>query len=170
MAPKIHADEITGLGGAELAARTGAVSADHLENVSEAGIEALQRGGVVATVLPGVSFFLNHGYAPARRMIDAGCAVAIASDFNPGSCMSYSMPLMMTIACTQMRVTPEEAITGCTLNGAAALGLSGRLGSIEVGKQADMVVAGVPDYRFLAYHVGTNHIRRTIKNGTLLEF
>ena len=170
MTPKVHADELTPLGGAELAARVGAVSADHLEHVTERGIVALREGGVVAGLLPGVSFFLNHGYAPARALIDAGVAVAIASDFNPGSCMSFSMPLMMTIACTQMRMTPEEALTASTLNAAAALGMSSTIGSIEAGKQADLLIADVPDYRFLAYHFGKNHIRTTVKNGTILEF
>ncbi len=166
---KVHADELTSMGGAELAARLGAVSADHLEKISLRGVEALAEAGVVAGLLPGVSFSLNHGYAPARRLIDAGVPVAIASDFNPGSCMSYSMPLMMTIACTQMRMTPEEALTAATINGAAALGLSATHGSIEPGKQADLILASVPDYRFLAYHFGVNHIRSVIKNGTLLE-
>jgi imidazolonepropionase len=169
MAPKVHADELTPLGGAELAARMGAVSADHLEKVSDRGIAALAARGVVAGLLPGVSFFLNHGYAPARALIYAGVPVAIASDFNPGSCMSYSMPMMMTIASTQMGLTPEEVICAGTINGAAALGLSDRLGSIELGKQADLLVAEIPDYRFLPYHYGTNHIRTTIKNGTILE-
>lgn len=169
MVPKIHAEELTALGGAELAGRIGAVSADHLEKITPEGIEALRRGGVVAGLLPGVSFFLNHGYAPARALIDAGVAVAIATDFNPGSCMSYSMPLMMTIACTHMRMSPAEALVAATLNGAAALGLSATHGSIEAGKQADLLVAEVPDYRHLAYHFGENHIRHTIKNGTLLE-
>ncbi len=169
MLPKIHAEELTSFGGAELAARLGAVSADHLEHVTPAGIRALREGKVVAGLLPGVSFFLNHGYAPARALIDGGVPVALASDFNPGSCMSYSMPLMMTIACTQMKMTPEEALTAATLHGAAALNLSATHGSIEVGKQADLLVAAIPDYRHLIYHFGANHIRHTIKNGTLLE-
>jgi imidazolonepropionase len=169
MAPKLHADEISSSGGAELAAKVGAVSADHLEKVSEHGMNVLREAGVVATLLPGVSFFLNHGYAPARALIDRGVAVAVATDFNPGSCMSFSMPMMMTIACTQMKMTPEEAITATTLNGAAALGLSSTIGSIEQGKVADIIVADIPDYRFLAYHFGTNHIWRTIKHGTILE-
>ncbi len=169
MGAKIHAEELSSLGGAELAARLGAVSADHLEHISDRGIRALGDARVVAVLLPGVSFFLHHGYAPARALIEAGVPVAIASDFNPGSCMSYSMPLMMTIACTHMRMSPEEALTACTLNGAAALGLSATHGSIEVGKNADLVVAGVADYRMLAYHFGVNHVTRTIKNGTLLE-
>ncbi len=169
MVPKIHADELTPLGGAELGARVGAVSADHLEHVSERGISALAAAGVVAVLLPGVSLCLRHEYAPARAMIDAGVPVAIASDFNPGSCMSYSLPLMMTIACTQMRMTPEEALTAITLNAAAAVGLSSSVGSIELGKQADLLVADIPDYQHLAYHFGTNLIRSTVKNGTLLE-
>ncbi|MBP1690679.1 MAG: hutI 1 [Bacteroidetes bacterium] len=169
MLPKIHAEELVSYGGAELAGRIGAVSADHLEHVSPSGIRALREGQVVAGLLPGVSFFLNHGYAPARDLIDGGVPVAIASDFNPGSCMSSSMPLMMTIACTQMRITPEEAITAATLHGAASLNLSATHGSIEVGKQADLLVADVPDVRSLVYHFGTNHIRHTVKNGTLLE-
>ena len=136
-----------------------------------AGIAALRDAGVVATLLPGVSFFLNHGYAPARALIDAGVAVAIASDFNPGSCMSFSMPLMMTIACTQMRMSPEEALCAATLNGAAALRLSATCGSIEVGKNADLIVAERAGlHAFLAYHFGTNHVVTTIKNGTILEF
>jgi imidazolonepropionase len=170
MMPKIHADELSPAGGAELAAKVGAVSADHLERISVAGVAALRASGTVATLLPGVSFFLHHEYAPARSLIDNGVPVALASDFNPGSCMSYSMPMMMTIACTQMRMTPEEALTAVTLNGAAALGQSRKIGSIEAGKQADLIVADVPDYRYLAYHFGTNHVRHTIKNGTLLEF
>lgn len=170
MGAKVHADELTPGGGAELAARVGAVSADHLEHITESGVRALRDAGVVATLLPGVSFFLNHPYAPARTLIDNGVAVAIASDFNPGSCMSFSMPLMMTIACTQMKMTPEEALTAVTLNGAAALNMSTEIGSVERGKNADLLIADVPDYRFLAYHFGTNHIWKTIKNGTILEF
>jgi imidazolonepropionase len=170
MQPKVHAEELSPSGGAELAARVSAASADHLEHVTSSGVAALRDAGVVATVLPGVSFSLAHGYAPARTLIDAGVPVAIASDFNPGSCMSFSMPLMMTIACTQMKMTPEEAIAGVTLNGAAALNISATAGSIEVGKDADLIAAEIPNYRFLAYHFGTNHIRKTIKHGTLLEF
>jgi imidazolonepropionase len=169
MAPKVHAEEITSFGGAVLATQVGAVSADHLEHIDDAGIAAMRDAGVVATLLPGVSFFLNHGYAPARALIDAGVPVAIASDFNPGSCMSFSMPLMMTIACTQMRMSPEEALCASTLNGAAAVSLSGSCGSIEAGKNADLIIAEVPDYTHLAYHFGTNHVVKTIKNGTILE-
>lgn len=170
MTPKVHAEELTAFGAARLAAEVGAVSADHLERVDGAGIAAMRDAGVIATLLPGVSFFLNHGYAPARALIDAGVPVAIASDFNPGSCMSFSMPLMMTIACTQMRMSPAEALCAATLNGAAALQLSASCGSVEVGKNADLIMANVPDYTYLAYHFGANHIVKTIKNGTVLEF
>jgi imidazolonepropionase len=167
---KLHADELTSLGGAELAVRLGARSADHLEKISERGIEAIAASDVVACVLPCVSFFLNHGYAPARRLIDAGAIVALASGFNPGSCMSLSMPLMMTIACTQMGFTPEEAITAATLHGAAALGMADTHGSIEVGKVADIVLTRMTDYRVLPYYFGTNHVQTVVKNGTILEF
>jgi imidazolonepropionase len=169
MVPKIHAEELSNSGGVAVAAEVGAASADHLEKITDEAIAVLRNAGVVATLLPGVSFFLNHGYAPARKLIDGGVAVAIATDFNPGSCMSYSMPMMMTIACTQMHMTPEEAIVAATLNGAAAVKRSDQLGSIEVGKRADLLVANVPDYRYLAYHFAANHVSMTIKNGTILE-
>ncbi len=167
---KVHADELTASGGSRLAAEMKAVSADHLEHIDDSGIEALKSAGVVAVLLPGVSFFLRHSYARARNLIDAGVPVAIASDFNPGSCMSFSMPMMMTIACTQMGMTPEEAITACTLNGAAALKLSNVVGSIEIGKQADIVLYDVPNYRHLAYHFGVNPVKTVIKRGIVLEF
>lgn len=167
---KVHADELAASGGSALAAELGAVSADHLEHADDAAIAALKKAGVVATLLPGVSFFLNHGYAPARKLIDAGVPVALASDFNPGSCMSFSMPLMMTIACTHMGMTPEEALSAATINGAAALGMSDAYGSVEVGKKADLVLFDVPNVRSLAYHFGVNHVSLLIKHGVILEF
>ncbi|MFH0990662.1 MAG: imidazolonepropionase [bacterium] len=167
---KLHADEFNALGGTELAAELHAVSVDHLEHISESGIECLKNSNTVAVVLPGVSFFLKNPYAPARKIIDAGIPLAIASDFNPGSCMSFSMPLMMTIACTSMGVSPEEAITAATLHGAAALGLADQVGSIEPGKQADIILYDAPHYNFLAYHFGTNLVTTVIKRGTILEF
>ena len=168
--PKLHADELTSGGGAELAAELGAVSVDHLEHISDIGIKGLAATGVVGVLLPGVSLFLNHKYAPARKMIDQGVVVALATDFNPGSCMSYSMPMMMTLACTQMQMSPEEAIVSSTLNAAAALNLSHSLGSLEIGKKADLIVLDIPNYKFLPYHFGENHIWRIIKNGVILEF
>ncbi len=167
---RIHADQLSSIGATKLAADVGALSADHLEHIDDAGITALKSSGTIATVLPGVSLVLNNGYPPARKIIDAGVPLAIASNFNPGTCMSYSVPLMMTIACTQMAVTPEEAITAVTLNGAAALGLSEKLGSIEIGKQADILLFNVPHYTYIPYHFGINLVNKIIKRGTLLDF
>jgi imidazolonepropionase len=170
MQSKLHADQFSNTGASKLAAELHAVSADHLEQIDDAGIHALKQSGTVATVLPGVSFFLHYGYPPARKVIDSGMPLAIASNFNPGSCMSHSMPMMMTIACTQMSLTPEEAITAVTLNGAAALNLSEQIGSVELGKQADIVLYQVPSYRYLAYHFGTNFAWKVIKRGVYLDF
>ena len=168
--PKVHADQLAPIGGTQLGVHLNAVSIDHLEHLTPKGIEALRTSTSIATVLPGASFFLNHPYAPARSIIDANIPLAIATDFNPGSSMSFSMPMMLTIACTHMMMTPEEAIAASTLNGAAALGLSHEIGSIEVGKQADIVLYDVPNYRHIPYHYGVNHVWKIIKNGTVLEF
>jgi imidazolonepropionase len=167
---KLHSDEFNSIGGTQLAAELAALSVDHLEHISDDAIAGLRQGRTIAVLLPGVSFFLRNPFAPARKLIDAGIPVAIASDFNPGSCMSFSMPLMMTIACTQMSMTPEEAITATTLNGAAAIGISDQVGSIEIGKRADIVLYDIPNYHYLAYHFGTNLAAKIIKNGTILEF
>lgn len=167
---KIHADQLSQIGASKLGAELRAVSVDHLEQIDDGGIAALKKAGCVAVLLPGVSFFLHYGYPPARTIIDAQIPLAIASNFNPGSCMSYSMPLMMTIACTQMGLTPEEAITASTLNAAAALKMSDTVGSIEVGKQADIVLYAVPHYRQIPYFFGVNLAAKIIKRGTLLEF
>jgi imidazolonepropionase len=165
---KLHADELTPLGGAELAARLGAVSADHLLYVTDAGIDALAESGTVATLLPGTAFFLGMPYAPARKLIERGVAVALASDCNPGTCPTENLPLAGTMACTQMKMLPAEVLTALTLNAAAALGLSDRLGSLEVGKQADLIVCDVPDYRHLFYHFGVSHVWRVIKRGRVV--
>jgi imidazolonepropionase len=165
---KLHADELTPLGGAELAARLNAVSADHLLCITDAGIEALAEAGTVATLLPGTAFFLGVEYAPARRLIERGLAVALASDCNPGTCPTENLPLVGTMACTQMKMLPAEVVSALTLNAAAAVGRSDRLGSLEVGKQADLVVQQVPDYRRLFYHFGVNHVRDVIKRGRVV--
>ena len=167
---KLHADQLSQIGASRLAAELHAVSADHLEQIDDAGIQALKQSGTIATVLPGVSFFLHYGYPPARKIIDAGVPLAIASNFNPGSCISHSIPMMMTIACTQMSLTPEEAITAATLNGAAALDLFEQIGSIELGKQADIVLYQVPSYRYIVYQFGTNLVWEIIKRGVHLDF
>jgi imidazolonepropionase len=122
----------------------------------------------VATLLPGTAFFLGMPYAPARRLIERGVAVALASDCNPGTCPTENLPLVGAMACTQMKMLPAEVVNALTLNAAAALGRSERLGSLEPGKQADLVVCDVPDYRHLFYHFGINHVRRVIKRGRVV--
>ena len=172
---KLHAEELSYLGGVELGCEFDAVSIDHLEHISESGISALKKNArkknpTVAVLLPGVSFNLNHQYAPARKIIDNEIPVAIATDFNPGSCMCYSMPFVMTIAATQMNLSVEETISATTINAACALGMSDKFGSIEVGKFADMIIFDLPNYKFIPYHFGENHIKYVIKTGVLLDF
>ena len=164
---KMHADEIVSFGGAELAAELGCTSADHLLQISPRGIAALAASDTVATTLPCTAFSLKAPYAPARAMIDAGCAVAVASDLNPGSCFSSSVPLMFALATIYMGMTVEEAITALTLNGAAAVGRAHLIGSIEPGKQADFALLRFPSYRFLSYHFGVNLVTATIKRGVV---
>jgi imidazolonepropionase len=165
---KVHADELTPLGGAELAGRLGAASADHLLCITDAGVEALAEAGTVATLLPGTAFFLGVPYAPARRLIDRGLAVALASDCNPGTCPTENLPLAGTMACTQMKMLPGEALTALTLNAAAALRRGDRLGSLAAGKQADLVICDVADYRELFYHYGVSHVWRVVKRGRVV--
>lgn len=164
---KLHADEIVSFGGAELAAELGALSADHLLQASDAGIRAMADAGVVATLLPLTAFALKEPYARGREMIDAGCAVALATDLNPGSCFSGSIPLTIALACIYMKLSIEETITALTLNGAAALHRADRIGSIEVGKQGDFVILNSDNYHILPYYVGMNCVIMTIKGGML---
>jgi imidazolonepropionase len=166
---RIHADELTHSGGARLAAELGALSADHLQHIDEADIDLLKKAGTVATLLPGVAFNLGlMRYAPARKLIAAGVPVAIATDFNPGTCFTLNMQIILAIACTQMQMTPAEAITAATINGAYSLGLSDRLGTLEEGKQADIVLMDVSDYRELPYFFGINHCVVTVKKGNVI--
>ncbi len=165
---KMHADEIVPLGGAELAAEVSAVSADHLLQVSEKGMKALADKNVVATLLPGTAFSLKASYAPARELINAGCAVALASDFNPGSCHTESIPLIIALATLYMGLTPEETVTALTLNGAAAINREKEIGSLDVGKKGDVVILKDPSYHFLSYHIGVNTVEQVIKNGRLV--
>ena len=167
LALKLHADEIVPLGGAGLAAELSAVSADHLLHASDADIRAMADKGVVATLLPLTAFALKEPYARGRDMIDAGCAVALATDLNPGSCFSGSIPLTFALACIYMRLSIEEAITALTLNGAAALNRADSIGSIEVGKKGDFVVLNTDNYHFLPYYIGMNCVNTTIKEGVL---
>lgn len=165
---KMHADEIVSLGGAELAADLGAVSADHLLHVSDEGIRRMAESGTVATLLPLTAFALKEEFAPARKFIDAGCAVALATDLNPGSCFSGSIPLTIALACIYMKMSVEETLTALTLNGAAAIDRADRIGSIEAGKQGDVVILHFDTLDALPYYVGMNCVDVTIKNGIIL--
>lgn len=165
---KIHADEIEQLGGAELAAELGAASADHLLEASDEGIVRLAEKHIVATLLPATAFCLNKRYASARKMIDHGCAVALASDFNPGSCFTDSIPLIFSLACMYMKMSGEEALTAFTLNGAAALNRADKIGSIEEGKSADLLILKYPGYKYLVYNTAVNIVDQVIKRGELI--
>lgn len=166
---KIHADEMIPLGGAELAAELEATSADHLMVVSDQGIKMLAAAPTVAVLLPATTFcVMGEGYAPARRMIEQGVAVALSSDFNPGSSPVNSLQIVMGIACRQLKMTPAEVISAVTINAAHAIGRAASVGSIEVGKKADMVIFDAKDYRYLMYRFGTNLVERVIKSGRLV--
>jgi len=165
---KIHADEIERLGGAELAAEIRAVSADHLLQASDKGIHSIAKAGVVATLLPGTAFCLKEPYAKGRYMIDNNCAVALASDLNPGSCFSESIPLTFALATLYMNIGTEEAITALTINGAAALGRADTIGSLDIGKYGDVIILKYPSYQFIPYHVGINTVEKVIKRGELV--
>ncbi len=166
LVPRLHADEFVDSGAAELAAEVGAASADHLIAVSEAGIEALAGSGVTAVMLPGVSFFLRLGrYAPVRRLIEAGVPVALATDCNPGSSHTESLPFVYWLGVFQLRLTVEEALTALTLNPACVLGKGAEIGSIEEGKQADLVLLDAPSLDHLPYHLGVNPVQAVWKAG-----
>ena len=168
--PRLHADQLSEGGGAELAARMGAASADHLEFVSERGIEAMAAAGVTAVLIPGAGFFLmSPRRVPARRLVEAGVPVAVATDFNPGTCMSESMPLMLLLACLHLDLGIEEVLTAATLNPAHSLGRAERIGSLEEGKQADLQVLDVPDHTHLLYHFGVSHVEMVIKKGVVVH-
>jgi imidazolonepropionase len=166
---RVHADQLSHSGGTRLAAELKALSADHLEKIDAEDIRALQSAGTVATLLPGSVFQLGlPEYPPARALIDAGVPVALATDFNPGSSYTLNMQIILSIACSRMQMTPAEAITAATINGACALGAADRLGSIEEGKQADIVLMDVGDYREVPYFFGVNHCVVTIKKGNIV--
>ncbi len=167
--PKIHAEQITNSGSARLAASLGAVSADHLEQIDDAGIRALAASPTIPVLLPGCTFFLNGEPAPARKLIEADLPVAIASDCNPGSSMIESMPLIVAIAVARLRLTPIEALVAATANAAAALDRGDRLGAIEVGHQADLLVLHERTAAHMAYEVGRNPVRLVIKRGRVVH-
>ncbi len=164
--PKIHANQLHISGGAQVGVAHGAVSVDHLECMDDAAIEALRNSNTIPTLLPGAAFFLGMHYQPARRMIDAGLPVCLATDYNPGSCPSGNVPLLLTLATTQMKMMPEEAINAVTLNGAAALELSEALGTIAVGKLANVIITKpMPSVAYIPYDYGNNPVEQLLING-----
>jgi len=166
MTPRVHADELSDTDGATLAAALGAASADHLMHVSDRGIAALGASNTVANLLPSTSFFLMTGrYAPARALLDAGAIVSLSTDCNPGTSMTESMQIAVQLAALQMKMTVEEALTAATLNGAFSVGLADELGTIEVGKRADLVLLDAPNYLHLVYHFGVNLVRDVLRDG-----
>ncbi|WP_102346311.1 imidazolonepropionase [Bacillus sp. Marseille-P3661] len=166
--PKIHADEIEPYGGAELAAEIGAVSADHLLKASEKGLRQMAEKGVIAVLLPGTAFFLMAEFANGRNLIDIGVPVALSTDCNPGSSPTVSLPLIMNLGCLKMGMTPAEVITASTINAAHAIRRGHEIGSLEVGKKADILVLDVPNYMQIQYHYGINHTDTVIKNGKVV--
>jgi imidazolonepropionase len=166
---KLHASQFANLGGVQLGVELGAVSVDHLENVGPAEVLALAGSETIATLLPGSVFHLaSRRYAPARRLIYGGAAVALATDFNPGTSPTYSMQMILSLACTEMGMTPAESIAAATINAAHALRTSATVGSLEAGKQADMILLKLADYRELPYYFGVNHVAATIKQGKVI--
>jgi imidazolonepropionase len=164
----LHADELTPLGGAELAVELGALSADHLMCVTPEGVGALAKSETSAVLLPGTSFFLRSPWAPARALADAGCAVALATDCNPGSSPTESMPMILALASLGMGLSVAEAVTASTLNAAAAIGRADAIGSIELGKSADLIILDAPTHHHLVYHFGVNPVRHVVKGGRVV--
>ena len=169
LAPRVHAEQLSRTGAAQLAVEVDAASCDHLEQINRADMRALGKSNTVATLLPGCDFHLGlKKYAPARALINAGAIVALATDYNPGTSPTISMPMILSLACTQLRMTPAEAITAATINGAYALRREATIGSLEVGKQADFAVFDVADYREIPYYFGVNNCAMTFKRGQVI--
>lgn len=169
LAPRVHAEQLSRTGAAQLAVELEAASCDHLERLSKTDIRGLGKSNTVATLLPGCDFHLGwKKYAPARELIDAGAIVALATDYNPGTSPTVSMPMILSLACTQLRMTPAEAIVAATVNGAYALRREKSIGALEVGKQADIAVFDVADYQEIPYYFGVNHCWMTMKQGRVI--
>jgi imidazolonepropionase len=166
--PKLHTNQFNSIGGIKAAVNHNAISVDHLEVMSKNDIAALKGSGTIACLLPTVSYFLDIPYAPARKLIDNKIPVALATDFNPGSAMSENIQLVMSMAVQMQKMNIEETINAVTINGAAALGISHRAGSIESGKQADILIFDLPDYKHLLYHFGVNTLKTVIKKGKIV--
>ncbi len=170
LAPRLHAEQLSRTGAARLAILLRAASCDHLEQVNKSDIHALGKSETVATLLPGCDFHLGlKQYAPARALIEAGAIVSLATDYNPGTSPTLSMPMILSLACTQMRMTPAEAIAAATINAAYALLREKSIGSLEVGKQADLAVFELADYREIPYYFGVNHCWMTLKRGRVIH-
>jgi len=170
MEPRLHADELANVGAARLAAEVGAASADHLVHVDERGMEALARAGTVATLLPGTTLSLaSDGYAPARRLIEQGVRVALATDCNPGTCYTENMAMVVTLALLKLRLTAEEAVRAATLGGAYALRMQGEVGSLEVGKRCDLAILDARSYQEIPYHFGVNPCSAVVTGGAVVE-
>lgn len=168
LTPKIHADEIDPIGGSQLAGELGAITAEHLIVCPPDGIASMAKGGVIACLLPATSFYLGATFAPARDMVAAGVPVAVATDFNPGSCPSSNMQLAMNLACLKYRLTPEEVLTAATLNAAAGIRRADRVGTLEVGKQGDLLIWDAPDLDYVCYRFGGNLVDTVVKKGQVL--
>ncbi|MDP2806900.1 MAG: imidazolonepropionase [bacterium] len=166
--PKIHADELASVGAAEVAGKVKAISAEHLLYPSQTGLELMKQAGTIAVLLPGTSLTIKKNYAPARRMIEMGIPVALATDHNPGSCTIENMPFIIGLACLYLGLTPAEAICAATYNAACALNRGDRIGSIETGKQADILIMDIPNYRYIPYHYGVNYVKTVIKQGKIV--
>lgn len=169
MKAKVHADEIVAFGGAEFAADIGAISAEHLLHASDEGIRKMGEAGVIAVLLPATAFCLRENYARARYMIDHGVPVALATDFNPGSCFTESIPLVIALAALYMQMSPAEIVTALTINAAAAVGRADHIGSLEIGKQADFIVLSHPSHLYLPYHAGVNCVETVVKRGQIVH-
>ena len=165
MTLRLHADQFTEVGGVPLAVELGARSVDHLEATGPAGVAALAASGVTAVLLPVAALFLDRPMPPARALVDAGAIVALATDFNPGSAFCESLPVVMSLACTQLRLAPAEALAAATVNAAHVLGRGDRLGRLEPGQAADLVLLDAPDWRYLAYHLGGEDVAVVVKEG-----
>jgi imidazolonepropionase len=166
---KMHINEFKNIGGARLGADLGVVSADHLDLITDGEIDELVKTNVIGVLLPGVNFYLmNNNYAPLKSILKKGLPIALATDFNPGTCPTENMQIIITIACLEMKMSPEQALNASTINGAHAIGVANEVGSLEVGKIADIIMFDIPDYNYIPYHFGVNNVEKVIKRGKLL--
>jgi len=166
---KIHTNEFKDIGGVHLAIRSCVISADHLDNIKHRDILKLKESGIICVLLPGVPFFLmKDNYAPGRKMIEDGLPIALATDFNPGTCPCENIQMIITLACLKLGMTPAQGINAVTINAAHAVGMADRIGSIEIGKQADIIILDIQDYNQLPYYFGRNHVKTVLKKGRLI--